>query len=64
MRCDIKSNRDSVEYQFVLFITHREESSATILGYYNGWYCTNDKSFLSDNQVVEVGKDGQKLKVR
>ena len=50
--------------QFVLFITHREEYSAAIQGYYNGWYCTNDKSFLSDSQVVEVENDGQKLEVR
>ena len=50
--------------QFVLFITHREEFSATIQGYYNGRYCTNDENFLSDSQVVEGENDGQKLEVR
>ena len=31
--------------------------------HYNGWYCANDKSFLSDSQIKEVENDGQKQEV-
>ena len=33
-------------------------------GYCNGWYRTNDESFLSSSQIMEVENDGQKLVVR
>ena len=33
-------------------------------GYCNGWYRTNDESFLSNSQIMEVENDGQKLVVR
>ena len=32
-------------------------------GYCNGWYRTNDESFLSSSQIMEVENDGQKLVV-
>ena len=64
MHCDIKSNHDSVEYSVCAFHHTQGRIFSTIQGYFNGWYCNNDESFLSDSQVVGVEKDGQKLDVR
>ena len=38
----------------ILFITLGRISGHIFKGYYNGCYCTDDQSFLSDTQIVEL----------
>jgi len=53
----------SVDIYILEFFTQNKISEHTFKGYYRGWYCANDETFLSDSQVVKAKDDSGNISV-